>query len=77
MEALFKVCKKALNVHCIHLILYGIVSLDFDSIVFFIELKKNRVLICRFILLAMAPKDRKDDAWVHCQLVEGKIVCNY
>ena len=25
----------------------------------------------------MAPKDRKDAAWVHCQLVEGKIVCNY
>ena len=25
----------------------------------------------------MAPKDRKDVAWVHCQLVEGKMVCNY
>ena len=25
----------------------------------------------------MAPKDRKDVAWVHCQLVDGKIVCNY
>ena len=25
----------------------------------------------------MAPKDRKNVAWVHCQLVEGKMVCNY
>ena len=59
---------------CIHLILYGIVSLNFDSIVFFHRIKKNRVLICIFILLAMAPKDRKDVASIHCQLVEGKFV---
>ena len=65
------------TVVCIHLILYGIVSLNFVSVVFFIELKKYRVLICKFILLSMAPKDRKDVAWVHCQLIEGKFVCNY
>ena len=25
----------------------------------------------------MAPKDKKDPAWNHCQLVDGKMVCNY
>jgi hypothetical protein len=25
----------------------------------------------------MAPKDKKDPAWLHCQLIDGSMVCNY
>ena len=25
----------------------------------------------------MAPKEKRDPAWVHCQLINGKMVCNY
>jgi hypothetical protein len=25
----------------------------------------------------MAPKEKRDPAWVHCQLIDGKMVCNY
>ena len=55
----------------------SVVNSLFESVIFFDRIKKDRVLTCRFILLAMAPKDRKYAALVHCQLVEGKIVCNY
>jgi hypothetical protein len=27
--------------------------------------------------IAMAPKEKKDPAWDHCQLVGGKMVCNH
>lgn len=25
----------------------------------------------------MAPKEKRDPAWVHCQLIDGNMVCNY
>ena len=25
----------------------------------------------------MAPKEKQDPTWVHCQLIDGKMVCNY
>ena len=25
----------------------------------------------------MAPKEKKDLAWLHCQLIDGSLVCNY
>jgi hypothetical protein len=25
----------------------------------------------------MAPKEKRDPAWLHCQLIDGKMVCNY
>jgi hypothetical protein len=25
----------------------------------------------------MAPKEKKDPAWLHCQLIDGSMVCNY
>jgi hypothetical protein len=25
----------------------------------------------------MAPKEKKDPAWLHCQVIDGALVCNY
>jgi hypothetical protein len=35
------------------------------------------VFICRFLFVSMAPKDKRDPAWLHCQLIDGKMVCNF
>jgi hypothetical protein len=41
------------------------------------NLKKHRVFICIFLFVSMSPKEKRDLAWLHCQLIDEKMVCNY
>ena len=47
----------------------------------FLVNKKPRVFFSfaefYFLQVIMAPKEKRDLAWVHCQLIDGKMVCNY
>jgi hypothetical protein len=44
---------------------------------FLLAIKTHRVFICRFLFVSMAPKEKRDPAWLHCQLIDGSMVCNY
>jgi hypothetical protein len=44
------------------------------NVVFFY---KKSIVVFNFLFVSMAPKDKKDPTWLHCQLIDGSMVCNY